>query len=106
MQNQPNPGGMPAPAPTPTPAPAAPTNTYGARAILASVIGLIITLISSIVLQKVLIYFALLGLYGIYAGIRGIITAMRMKGRGLATSIIGLIISLVAVAYTVWLFTP
>jgi hypothetical protein len=70
------------------------------------VIGLIITPVTSIVLERVIIYFGLLGLYGIYASIRGIITSMRMKGRGLVTSIIVLIICVVAIAYAVWLFTP
>lgn len=111
MQSQPNPGGAQAEAPSvnaPTSAPAtAPTNTYGIKALLASLASLIVTAITAFVFEKVYFYFALLGVYGVYAGIRGIIASSRMPRRqGLATSIIGLILGVIAIAFTVWLFTP
>lgn len=122
MQNQPGYGGAPEPAPTgmppqataqatgqgSTPAAAAtPTNTYGWRAILASAASLIVSAVTAFFFERVFIYFALLGVYGIYAGIRGIITSFRMpKRQGLITSIIGLLLSVAAILFTLWLLTP
>ncbi len=110
MQNQPDPYGAPAAAAPPASAPAMaakPVNTYGLRSLLAAVGSLIVTAITAFAFQRVIIYFALLGVYGVYAGLRGIFTSFRVPRRqGLITSIIGLILSIAAIIFTVWLFTP
>jgi len=112
MQNQPDPYGAPAPAAPAAPPAAAPavaekpTNTYGLRSLLVAVASLVVTAITAFAFQRVIIYFALLGLYGVYAGLRGIVTSFRVPRRqGLITSIIGLILSIAAIIFTVWLFT-
>jgi hypothetical protein len=117
MQNQPDPYGAPAPAVPAAPqavaqqaAPAVaekPTNSYGLKSLLAAGASMIVSAITAFAFQRVIIYFALLGVYGIYAGLRGIFTAFRVpKRQGLITSIIGLILSIAAIIFTVWLFTP
>ena len=78
-----------------------------AGSLFAAVGSLIVTAITAFAFQRVIIYFALLGVYGVYAGLRGIFTAFRVpKLQGLITSIIGLILSIAAIIFTVWLFTP
>lgn len=110
MQNQPDPYGAPMAAAPPASAPAVaekPTNTYGLRSLLAAIASLIVTAITAFAFQRVIIYFALLGVYGVYAGLRGIFTSFRVpKLQGLITSILGLILSIAAILFTVWLFTP